>query len=619
MPGGSFAAPISVLPSPPSADWQALDFDGDELVDLVGGGLESDPDRVWIALATAPAVFAPPTSHLASRCTPIRAGDVDGDGHLDLITKGNDETVTTLLGDGAGSAVSVEHYPYPIGVSHPMATGDFDGDGRLDVAGWSESAVGVQYGEAGGAFSALTSYPSGGPFDSLAVGDLDQDGYSDVVVSSVELETLHVVLADGAGGLLPPTAIPAGNHPYTPAIGDVTADGVPDIVVADGPWWTGQFLAYGNQIRVLRGIGNGSFQAPVSYTVPFGVWWPTIGDVDEDGFNDVMAGTINGIVLLLGQADGTLAEESIVTPSSSEERPTLADLDGDGHLDCIDTLFLEVRVLLGDGLGGFPTQLVTSGLKAHQAVAVADFDDDGRLEIAFNSGGRLGLLELDDQGQFEPPRYFAAGNSPAYLASGDVDGDARMDILAISPTLVVSRNLGPAPLVGVYCTAKVNSKGCEPAIGSTGTPSASQASGFVVSATELVNQKLGLLLYGVNGSAATPFAGGLRCIAPPVRRTVSSSTGGSTPPTSDCSGTIAIDMNAFAAGLFGNPHPALSMAGTHVHCQLWARDKAPSNVQLSDALAVLRPALALDPWAEGGGAQPRAKCSGSAGRRASLP
>jgi hypothetical protein len=148
---------------------------------------------------------------------------------------------------------------------------------------------------------------------------------------------------------------------------------------------------------------------------------------------------------------------------------------------------------------------------------------------------------------------------------------------------VVSRNIGPAPLVGVYCTAKVNTNGCEPAIGFTGTSSASQASGFVVSTTDLVNQKLGILLYGVNGSAATPFAGGLRCITPPVRRTVSASTGGSSLPASDCTGTIAVDMNAFAAGVFGNPSPALSVPGTHVHCQVWARDKS-SKVQLSNAL-----------------------------------
>lgn len=139
-----------------------------------------------------------------------------------------------------------------------------------------------------------------------------------------------------------------------------------------------------------------------------------------------------------------------------------------------------------------------------------------------------------------------------------------------------------------YCTAKMNSLGCMPAIDFVGTPSASMTSGFVVNAVNVRNNKSGLLFYGVNGRAALAFQGGTLCVASQVRRTVAVNSGGTPAPANDCSGVYAIDMNAFAHGLAGgSPLPALSTAGTLVDCQWWGRDPgfpAPNNTTLSDGL-----------------------------------
>jgi hypothetical protein len=140
----------------------------------------------------------------------------------------------------------------------------------------------------------------------------------------------------------------------------------------------------------------------------------------------------------------------------------------------------------------------------------------------------------------------------------------------------------------VYCTAKVNSLGCTPAIASIGTPSPVATSGFVVHTPNVRNQKVGLLLYGVTGRAGLPFQGGFLCIAAPVRRSTSVSSGGTALPASDCSGDYSIDMNAFAHGVLGGtPSPALQVPGTVVDCQWWGRDQGfpvPNNSALSDAL-----------------------------------
>jgi hypothetical protein len=139
----------------------------------------------------------------------------------------------------------------------------------------------------------------------------------------------------------------------------------------------------------------------------------------------------------------------------------------------------------------------------------------------------------------------------------------------------------------VYCTAKTNSLLCTPSIGSTGTPSATSGSGFMVNGTSFINNKSCLLFYGTTGQAATPFQGGTLCVKTPIKRTPGTNTFGNPPP-NDCSGAPGIDMNLFAVGGGGGiPLPALTVPGTVIDCQWWGRDPgfaAPNNTQLSNGL-----------------------------------
>ncbi|MBK8180298.1 MAG: S8 family serine peptidase [Planctomycetes bacterium] len=140
-----------------------------------------------------------------------------------------------------------------------------------------------------------------------------------------------------------------------------------------------------------------------------------------------------------------------------------------------------------------------------------------------------------------------------------------------------------------YCVAKVNSLGCTPSIGFSGTPRAGQASGYVISGANVRNQKPGLLLYSVTGPGNSPFAGGTLCVAAPVRRSTPLSSGGNALPANDCSGVYSIDFSAFAAGsLGGSPLASLSVPGTAVTAQFWGRDQgfaAPNNATLSNGLS----------------------------------
>jgi hypothetical protein len=153
-------------------------------------------------------------------------------------------------------------------------------------------------------------------------------------------------------------------------------------------------------------------------------------------------------------------------------------------------------------------------------------------------------------------------------------------------------NLASGCAAAIYCTAKTNSLGCIPAIGSSGTPSPTAGSGYVVSCTSVRNNKSGLLFYRVNGAAvALPFQGGTLCVQPPLQRTPVVNSGGAPSPADDCTGVFSIDMNSFAVGsLGGNPNPSLTVPGTRVNVQWWGRDPSslsPDGTTLSDAIQFL--------------------------------
>jgi len=197
------------------------------------------------------------------------------------------------------------------------------------------------------------------------------------------------------------------------------------------------------------------------------------------------------------------------------------------------------------------------------------------------------------------PRYFGTG-TPALSVYSDANlslttGDVRTIPFTTggsffsSRALVGSLTYTLAAPPTVYCTAKLTSNGCTPAIAFSGTPSATAGSGFVVSASNVRNNKNGLLVYGNSGASALPFQGGTMCVNPPTRRAPYQNSYGSHPTLPpDCTGTYSIDMNAFAVGaLGGTPTPWLATPGSVINCQWWGRDPGfavPDASMLTDGL-----------------------------------
>lgn len=136
------------------------------------------------------------------------------------------------------------------------------------------------------------------------------------------------------------------------------------------------------------------------------------------------------------------------------------------------------------------------------------------------------------------------------------------------------------PTPASYCTAKVNSLGCTPAIGSMGQPSFSSAAPFTIDAGMVLNRRSGIMFYGY-GQQATPFQGGTMCVTAPVKRTPVQDSGGSMVG-NDCTGVFTFEMNGrIQSGVDGGLVP-----GAEVFAQFWSRDpQSPGTTNLTDALA----------------------------------
>jgi len=134
-----------------------------------------------------------------------------------------------------------------------------------------------------------------------------------------------------------------------------------------------------------------------------------------------------------------------------------------------------------------------------------------------------------------------------------------------------------AASVATYCTGKTNSLGCVPGIFTNGVQPSRSAGNFIVSSTNVLNQKFGLLFWGTAQTAA-PFQGGTLCVAAPTIRTPSINSGGAGSGNS-CSGFYSFTFTTAYMNANG------ITPGAQIFAQWWMRDpQSPSTTGLSNAV-----------------------------------
>jgi hypothetical protein len=341
--------------------------------------------------ALASVSFASAVAYGASFKTyALFSGDLDGDGLIDLAAANEqDNSITVLINRGDGTFRHVTPNfgtgDYPTGGT----IADMNGDGVPDVvtANYHGDSVSVLLGVGDGTFLAASTYPTvaGGATSNLAVGDLDGDGFPDVIATNPEAGSVSQFKGHSDGTLDPAIDVPVGimgaSSPFSAAIADFDRDGKNDVAIADMTSRT---------IIVRLGNGDGTFRPEVAYPVG-GI--PALivvaSDMNLDGKVDLVCANrgSDDVTVLLGRGDGTF-DDAVVSTTGAGTGPysiAVADFNRDGVPDVVTANFMSstASVLLGVGDGSFdaPIDAGMMGASSYGVVA-GDFDGDQLPDLA---------------------------------------------------------------------------------------------------------------------------------------------------------------------------------------------------------------------------------------------
>jgi hypothetical protein len=213
--------------------------------------------------------------------------------------------------------------------------------------------------------------------------------------------------------------------------GDFNGDGKLDLAVANGA---------SNNVSILLGNGNGTFQAPLNTAVGVQPIALAAADFNADGKLDLAVANLGvptlsagSFSVLIGNGDGTFQpQQDPLTNPGGPVAVVAADFNGDGNVDLVvaNENSGTIAMLAGNGNGTFQPA-VTFALIDPLAMIAADFDQDGILDLAVVSGQSkdLAIMTGDGHGNFAAPVFWNAGNDPVQLAAGNFNADKLPDLV----------------------------------------------------------------------------------------------------------------------------------------------------------------------------------------------
>jgi hypothetical protein len=319
-----------------------------------------------------------------------RTADIDGDGDLDLLGRGTNQSLNWSENLGQGSYLG--HY-VSIGAGAPatltdLQPADYDRDGDVDVVVASSQGVGwyENNGAETFAYRPITTTPS---VAAIAVVDVDGDGAFDIVPTFAG-SSPALVWYRNEGGYTSTRQTVASPITFYSSIraADMDRDGDVDFVVgaatgSDGIHW-------------LRNDGSGAFTSLSQVTSSTTVDALAVVDLDRDGDFDIVsqfnqAGT-RKFEWLENTGDDSFWRHSIgstMLSPSSIDRLAVVDLDGDDDFDLVLSEGDYLRLYRNDGMQVFTVSDIataTANGPKFSFVHAADLNDDGDLELLTSTG-----------------------------------------------------------------------------------------------------------------------------------------------------------------------------------------------------------------------------------------
>lgn len=421
--------------------------------------------------------------------TAVALADVNKDGCIDAVTTDTDGNATFFPGLCNGTFDISNKKIFGTGiVPADVALRDVNGDGNLDLIssamnllqanGFRDvgnvNSISVQFGDGAGNFGTPRLYHGNSGMFSIALADLNGDGFPEVITANEDSDTASIYVNDGKGGFGAPgggylgylaqgqknavSVAPTTNF----ALIDVNGDGHKDLVTFE----SGPEFPLPNALTVLLGNGSGDFGSPIRssfFDVYQGATDLAFGDLRNSGLPDLLMivtettnNPTNYLAFSRNNGDGTFQRPSLMTLANMyPNRLVLGDFNGDGKLDAViasltagssGTTNLSIVSLLGRGDGTFVqgnTDVVASGVTANgpflNVMFVGDFNHDGKLDLLVGGSGLINSSEVNalyeflgnGDGTFQSPKLLF-NNFGANLTVTDLNHDGLLDIVVAS-------------------------------------------------------------------------------------------------------------------------------------------------------------------------------------------
>lgn len=232
--------------------------------------------------------------------------------------------------------------------------------------------------------------------EGLTVGDFNEDGRLDVATANRDSDDVSVLLGNGNGTFQSAYSFGVGRSPTCITVGDLNRDGTLDLVVAE---------AGADRVAVLLGKGDGFFDPPVSYPTGKGPTFLAVADVDRDHDLDLVVVNSGRFgyyppfswSVLLNQGSGDFVS------AYQFQKPGQDDV--------------------------FPTSL-----------SLADLNDDGLPEVTLTwsqpswrtPNGYVSVFQNQGGGAFSLWQTIQAGFTLSAVTQTDVDDDGNLDLIVTS-------------------------------------------------------------------------------------------------------------------------------------------------------------------------------------------
>ncbi|QDU61709.1 FG-GAP repeat protein [Planctomycetes bacterium Pan216] len=359
-----------------------------------------------------------------------------------------------------------------VSIGYPRAAqlGDIDGDGKLDVVGfdyntqqfsWYSSDSPLSWYQWEGDISSPIS-PGTEPLQ-IELADIDHDGWLDVVASMIDGELIWFRHnGDPLSMWDAPRTIAGGLVDIRDfQIFDADQEGLLDVVVVDS-----------TKVRAYLGGQSPTdswAMSPVRTTAS--ARSVSVGDVDDDGLNDVIytlddgdgfVSPSEGIEIAIGDGSGVFFLEDqlgtllagpgfgLTSPENAPHDVVVSDIDGDGDNDIVAVWDEVVNWYenTGDGFSNTPNPISTQ-IRGVGKITISDLDQDGDLDVlATRLAPEREVVWFANQGDGVFGARQRVGDelystNLARPLTGDLDGDGDLDVaIHDGYQLTVAENIG---------------------------------------------------------------------------------------------------------------------------------------------------------------------------------